>query len=76
MKILILICALELSDCSIETATVVIQGPEARTPAQCGLHGQAHLAGTATADYFDDDHYLRVVCKRSDGSRTDMSARP
>ena len=64
MKSLILICALGLShaDCAIDTATVVIQGPEAGGPAQCGFLAQAYLAGTSIAGYLERDHYLKIAC--------------
>lgn len=64
MKTLILICALGTlrQDCSIETATVVVQGPEATNLAQCGFLGQAYLADTALAGYVEDGHYLKILC--------------
>jgi hypothetical protein len=64
MKTLILICALGLSrpDCSIETATIVVQGPEVTNFAQCGFLGQAYLADTALAGYVEDGHYLKILC--------------
>ena len=69
MKTLILICALGLSrpDCSIETATAVIQGPEATNLAQCGFVGQAYLASTALAGYVEDGHYLKILCTAGGG---------
>ena len=68
MKTLILICVLGLSrpDCSIETATVVVQGPEATNLAQCGFVGQAYLANTALAGYVEDGHYLKILCTSGD----------
>ena len=64
MKTLILICALGTfrQDCSIETATVVVQGPEATNFVQCGFLGQAYLADTALAAYVEDGHYLKILC--------------
>lgn len=64
MKTLILVCAMGVAqpDCSIATATAVIQGPEAASPMQCGLHGQAYVASTAIAEYMKDGHYLKVAC--------------
>lgn len=71
MKTLILICALATlrQDCSIETATVVVQGPEAASLARCGFLGQAYLAGTSLADYVEDGHYLKILC--TSGHRPD-----
>ena len=71
MKTLILICALGLArpDCSIETATVVVQGPEATSLAQCGFLGQAYFADTALAGYVEDGHYLKILC--TSGGRPD-----
>ncbi|MGI9450896.1 MAG: hypothetical protein ACR2QH_09730 [Geminicoccaceae bacterium] len=68
MKTLILICALGLSrpDCSIETATVVVKGPEATNLAQCGFVGQAYFADTALAGYVEDGHYLKILCTSGD----------
>ena len=64
MTTLLLICALGTSqaDCSIHTAQAVIQGPEAASLVECGLHGQAYLAGGALASYLDEWHYLKVSC--------------
>lgn len=64
MTTLLLICALGTSqaDCSIDTAQAVIQGPEAASLVECGLHGQAYLAGGALASYLDEWHYLKVSC--------------
>ena len=68
MKPLILICAVGIlrHDCSIETATVVVQGPEATNLAQCGFLGQAYLADTALAAYLEEGHYLKVLCTSGD----------
>ena len=64
MKALLLICALGTpqGDCSVETATAVIQGPDATSLVECGLHGQAYIAEGALAGYLDDGHYLKVIC--------------
>jgi hypothetical protein len=63
MKSLLLICALGLShaDCTIDSATVVLQGPAGGGPAQCGFLAQAYLAGTSIAAYLDDAHYLKIT---------------
>jgi hypothetical protein len=64
MKALLLICALGTpqADCSVDTATAVIQGPDAMSLVECGLHGQAYIADGALAGYLDDGHYLKVIC--------------
>jgi hypothetical protein len=64
MKALLLICALSTphADCSVDTATAVIQGPDASSLVECGLHGQAYIAEGALAGYLDDAHYLKVAC--------------
>jgi hypothetical protein len=64
MKALLLICALTTpqADCSVDTADAVIQGPDAMSLVECGLHGQAYIAGGALAGYLDDAHYLKVAC--------------
>lgn len=64
MKTIILICALATfrQDCSIDTATVVVQGPDATNLAQCGFLGQAYLANTALTAYVEDGHYLKILC--------------
>ena len=70
MKTLILICALGTlrQDCSIETAAVVVQGPDAASLAQCGFLGQAYLADTTLAAYVEDGHYLKILCTSGDRS--------
>ena len=64
MKALLLICALSTpqADCSIDTATAVIQGPDATSLVECGLHGQAYIADGALAGYLSDGHYLKIAC--------------
>jgi hypothetical protein len=63
MKTLLLICALGTShaDCSIATAEAVIQGPDAASLGQCGLHAQAYIADGAIAGYLGA-HYLKIAC--------------
>ena len=65
IKTLILVCATTLAhdECSIESATAVVQGPPVQSVMTCGLHGQAFLAETALARYLDDGHYLQLVCR-------------
>ena len=72
MTTLLLICALGTSqaECSIDTAEAVIQGPETASLAECGLHGQAYLAGGALASYLDEWHYLKVSCTAGRRLRT------
>ena len=64
VKTLILVCASTLGhdECSIETATAVVQGPAVTSVVTCGLHGQAFLAETALQGYLDGEHYLQLVC--------------
>jgi hypothetical protein len=64
LRTLILICALATPrhDCSIDTAVDVIQGPEAASLVECGLHGQADIAAGAMAGFLDEEHYLKIIC--------------
>ena len=64
MTTLLLICAVGTAqaDCSTATAEAVIQGPDAESLVECGLHGQAYIAEGALAGYLDDGHYLKVAC--------------
>jgi hypothetical protein len=64
METLLLICAIGLSrpDCTIETATTVVQGPKSTNLAQCGFVGQAYLADTALAAYVENGYYLKILC--------------
>ena len=64
MKTLLLICALAVAhgDCSVDTAEVVVQGPESQSLVVCGMHGQAYLAEGALAGYLDGGHYLKITC--------------
>lgn len=65
-KVLILICTVQLAppDCQIDTASAVVQGPDAANETMCGLHGQAYLAHSAFAD-LRKDRYLKVTCRRA-----------
>ena len=76
MKALLLICAvgMEQADCSINTAEAVIQGPDAESLVECGLHGQAYIASGALAGYLDDGRYLKVSCTA--GQRSLRAAKP
>ncbi|HEX3210304.1 MAG TPA: hypothetical protein VHQ91_13035 [Geminicoccaceae bacterium] len=64
IKTLILVCLLGTAqpDCTETTADAVIQGPDAMSLVECGMHGQAYVAGGALASYIDDQHYLKVSC--------------
>ncbi len=64
MQTLLLICALATpqANCDPETADTVVQGPEAMSLVECGMHGQAYIAGGALAGYVDDQHYLKISC--------------
>ena len=64
MKTLLLICALGTpqADCSTSTAEAVIQGLDATSLVQCGLHGQAYIAHGEIAGYLDGAHYLKITC--------------
>jgi hypothetical protein len=63
-KTLLLICALGTpqAECSTATAEAVIQGPDAMSLVECGLHGQAYIADGAVAGYLDGAHYLKITC--------------
>ena len=64
IKTLLLTCALSTpqAECSIATAEAVIQGPDATSLVQCGLHGQAYITDGAIAGYLDGAHYLKTTC--------------
>jgi hypothetical protein len=64
VRTLLLICALGTPqhDCSVATAEAVIQGPDAMSLVECGLHGQAYIAAGAIAGYLDGAHYLKTTC--------------
>ena len=52
------------------TAEAVIQGPDATSPLQCGLHGQAYIADGAIAGYLDGAHCLKIACTSGEGMHT------
>lgn len=66
MKTLLLICALGVPrpDCTIDTAVTAIRAPDTSSPASCAFVGQAYLADTIFADYLQDGHYLKILCRR------------
>jgi hypothetical protein len=81
MKTLLLICALSVAhnDCGVETAEVVVQGPESQSLVVCGLHGQAYLSEGALAGYLDGRHYLKIACtpeKRAHAKPLHQTAMP
>ena len=61
---IILICSgtLAISDCTIETATDMMQGLDANTPIDCALSGQALIAQSALRHGLGEDQYFKVVC--------------
>lgn len=77
MKTLLLICALGMprGECNVETATAVVQGPDAQSLVTCGLHGQAYIAEGALAGYLEDGHYLKISCTAGSRIRPAMAAR-
>ena len=52
-------------DCGLETAEVVVQGPEPQNLVVCGMHAQAYLGEGALAGYLDGAHYLKIRCSRN-----------
>jgi hypothetical protein len=78
VKTLLLICALGISqgDCNVDSATAVIQGPDAPSLVTCGLHGQAYIAEGALAGYLADRHYLKIACTAGRRVRPALAERP
>jgi hypothetical protein len=72
LRTLLLVCAIGTPqpECSPATADAVVQGPEATSLVECGLHGQAYIAGGAIADYLDGAHYLKITCTSGERPRT------
>lgn len=70
-KVLILVCstALAPSECQINNAISVINGPEAADARLCGFNGQAYLAGTALVARHEDE-YVKVKCSRTTIGKT------
>ena len=62
--VLILVCSTSLAmpDCSIDTATDVVFGPDANSIFECGYSGQALIASTALGPGLGTDQYLKIVC--------------
>lgn len=65
-KVLILVCstALAPSECQVDSAAAVINGPDAANELLCGLNGQAYLAGTSLATHRKDE-YIKIRCSRT-----------
>jgi hypothetical protein len=61
---IILICsaALAISDCTIDTATDMMEGLDANTPIECALSSQALIAQSALSHGLGEDQYFKVVC--------------
>lgn len=70
-KVLILVCstALAPSECQVDSAATVINGPEAPDARLCGLNSQAYFAGTAMAAKREGE-YVKVKCARTTIGRT------
>jgi hypothetical protein len=68
MKIVILICALQVapSDCTRDTAIDVTHGPRVANEIECGKIGQAIPAGTAIAPR-PGLEYPKILCERERG---------
>jgi hypothetical protein len=71
-KMLILICSMNLapSDCQVNTAISVINGPDAPDPEMCGFAGQAYIAQTALGEQRHDNEYLKVKCTTTSIGKT------
>lgn len=76
MKAVILVCALSMSgpDCSVDTAASVIQGPEAKTLAQCDHLGHAYPASAELATYLDGENYFKILCTGDDYHGVEMGS--
>ena len=75
LKVLILVCASQVgrADCTPETATSVVVGPEASNQAVCGFQAQSFLAGMAMAENLEGQ-YVKILCYRP-GSATEEARR-
>ena len=65
---IILICASTIGrqDCSVDTATDMIQGFNANTPIECAMNSQALIAQSALGPGLGNDQYLKVVCTQKE----------
>jgi hypothetical protein len=61
---IILICASTISrqDCSVDTATDMIQGFDANTPIECAMNSEALIAQSALGPDLGKGQYLKIVC--------------
>ena len=61
---IILICASTIArpDCSVDTATDMIQGFDANTPIECAMNSQALIAQSALGPGLGKVQYLKVIC--------------
>ena len=65
MKVLLLVCAMTVSqtDCQEATARTVVEGPDARNAMACAMRSQAYFASTALE--IGEDEYLKIKCVRT-----------
>ena len=70
-KVLILVCSINLapSECQLDNALDVINGPEAQNEMMCGFYGQAYVASTAIPGRGDGE-YVKVKCTRTSIGKT------
>lgn len=70
-KVLILVCSMNLSpaDCQADTAVQIIDGPDAANEVQCGLYGQAYIAGAPGVGPRDGE-YVKIRCTRTTIGKT------
>jgi hypothetical protein len=70
-KVLILVCSINLSpsDCQLDNAIDVINGPAAQNEMMCGFYGQAYVADTSLTGQRNDE-YVKVKCTRSSIGKT------
>jgi hypothetical protein len=61
---LILICSAGLpkSECTIDTATDMLEGLKANTPIECLMSSEALIAQSALGPGLGKDQYLKVIC--------------
>ena len=73
-RVILLVCAAHIhqSDCQINTALTVLQGPDASNEMACGLQSQAYFASTALAETLADDEYLKVTCIKSSADKRNV----
>jgi hypothetical protein len=64
----VLVCAatLRIPDCTVDTATDVIQGLDANTPIECLMNSQALVSQSALAPLLKHGQYLKVVCAQKE----------